>query len=90
MNCGCHGEPAYWQPDKRMAAGGWWECAVRRRELQRERYHSRYAPKKLAQQRDRYDNDPIYRITKRLHDDARRRRAAIERRRAALEVDTEG
>ena len=64
-NCDCHGEPAYWQRDVRTSAGGWWECAVKRRQ----------------RQRDRYDNDWRHRISKRLHDDSRRRLETIERRR---------
>lgn len=31
MNCACHGDPAYWQKDKRLKAGGWWECPRKRK-----------------------------------------------------------
>ena len=74
MNCACHGEPAYWQKDKRLKAGGWWECPVKRRRVAR----------------DRYDTNVIYRIEKRLNDDRRRRRQRIEVRRLALANDREG
>ena len=67
MNCRCHDEPAYWQKDRRLKAGGWWECSIKR--TQRER--------------DRYDRDPIFRIEKRLHDDARRRGDTLKRQREA-------
>lgn len=30
MDCECHGEPCYWQKDKRLTAGGRWECRVKR------------------------------------------------------------
>lgn len=89
MNCACCGEPAYWQKDNRTASGGRWYCAVTARERQRVRYYERYRDKKNARARERYDIDPIFRIEKRLHDDARRRRERIERRRAALATDTE-
>jgi hypothetical protein len=39
---------------------------------------------KRAYQLERYDRDPIHRITKQLNNTARRRRETIERRRAAL------
>lgn len=84
MLCACHGEPAYWSRDSRKTAGGWWECAVKRRERQRRVYAGPKGEKKRRQQRERYDTDPIFRISKRLHDDARKRRATIERRREAL------
>jgi hypothetical protein len=74
VNCACHGEPAYWQKDKRLEAGGWWECPEKRRRLQR----------------DRYDLDPIYRIEKNLHDSKRKRRVTIERRRSAHVNDLGG
>jgi hypothetical protein len=74
VTCACHGEPAYWQKDARLPKGGWWECSVRRRQYQR----------------DRYDNDPIHRIEKNLKGDARKRRQTIERRRAALASDHGG
>lgn len=66
MNCECHNEPAYWQKDKRLTAGGWWECAVKRRQ----------------RERDWYDRDPIHRITKRERQSARDRAATLTRRRA--------
>ena len=87
--CKCHGEPAYWHTDRRKPAGGYWICAVKGRERSRQTYGKRRAVK-LARQRARYDNDPIHRIEKRLHDDARKRRGTIERRRAALANDHGG
>jgi len=30
--CSCHGQPQYWQKDKRKKEGGLWMCVVRRRE----------------------------------------------------------
>jgi hypothetical protein len=68
LTCKCHGLPAYWQKDAGCKAGGWWRCAE----------------KKKACERNRYDNDPIHRIEKNLHDHARRRRQTIDRRRADL------
>lgn len=65
-NCACHGEPAYWQIDRRVNAGGWWECAVKRRDRERERY----------------DRDWRYRIGKTMKANGRKRRETIERRRA--------
>jgi hypothetical protein len=66
VTCGCHDAPAYWTTDPRYKAGGFWRCAVRKR----------------GYQRDRYDNDPIYRIEKNLRNDARKRRQRIVRRRS--------
>lgn len=70
MNCECHGEPMYrwWNRDLRWPAGGYWrnQCAIKERQ----------------RQRDRYDNDPIWRIEKNLKNDALKRRQTIERRRA--------
>ena len=37
--CQCHGEPSYWQRDLRCKAGGWWECAVKRRAKSKARYY---------------------------------------------------
>jgi hypothetical protein len=64
----CHGEPGNWNVDSRRASGGYVRCAVNKR----------------AYQLERYDRDPIHRITKQLNNTARRRRETIERRRAAL------
>ena len=64
MNCRCHGEPAYWNKDKRLKAGGFWECAVKRRQ----------------RQRDLYDEDPIYRIARRLQINRRERLINLARR----------
>jgi hypothetical protein len=74
MDCACHGLPAYWTASGRYRAGGFWRCAVRKREYQMVRY----------------DTDPVHRIEKKLHDSARNRRATIDRRRAALVTDREG
>jgi hypothetical protein len=66
MNCVCHDQPAYWEKDSRCKAGGWWQCAVKKRQ----------------RERDWYDRDPIHRITKNLRNDALKRRQRLERRRA--------
>lgn len=47
-NCSCHGEPCYWHKKKDMLAGGLWRCAVRKREVQRERD---YAARKSSNHR---------------------------------------
>jgi hypothetical protein len=72
-----------------MRAGGWWQCRIRKLEASRRTDQAR-RDVKVARQRARYDADPIYRIEKVLHDSARRRRATLERRRAALLTDREG
>lgn len=82
MNCVCHDEPAYWQKDSRLRAGGFWLCAVAKRERSG-RVDAARRDVKNARQRDRYDLDAVYRIEKNLHDNARRRRQTIKRRRAA-------
>lgn len=87
--CACHGEPAYWQRDSKMTAGGWWRCAVTKREAMRD-YYETHGDRKLARQRDRYDRDPVYRIEKRLKQNACDRRKTIERRRAAIATDRGG
>lgn len=35
--CDCHGEPKYWNRDKRKTAGGFWACTVKNREYNRKR-----------------------------------------------------
>lgn len=50
-----------------------WSCAVRKR----------------AYQRDRYDADPIHRITKNLGNDAQKRRKTLDRHRAETPVSAE-
>jgi hypothetical protein len=35
VNCACHDEPAYWNPDRRGVNGGYWRCRVKVRERQR-------------------------------------------------------
>ena len=42
--CHCHGEPMYWQKDKRLRAGGYWHCAVRHLELNRRYFHELSGP----------------------------------------------
>lgn len=46
--------------------------------------------KRRARERQHYDNDWRYRIQKRLHDDARARRATIERRRTSGALQNQG
>jgi len=72
VNCVCHDEPAYWQKDSRLRAGGFWVCAVVKRERSR-RVDAARRDVKNARQRDRYDRDAVYRIKKRLHDNERQR-----------------
>ena len=89
--CECHGEPCYWHKKKDMRAGGLWRCAVRKREVQRnyertpkaEARNDRHRNKANQQKRDRYDADALYRISKNLHDHARRRRQTIQRKKEA-------
>lgn len=69
--------------DSRYRAGGYYRCRAKHREgCQKRRDNAETYARYLQQQRDRYDNDPVYRISKRLMDDARSRRKTIERRRA--------
>lgn len=56
------------EPMYRNNSVGGWRCRV----------------KVLQRQRDRYDADPIYRISKNLHDHARRRADNLKRQREAL------
>lgn len=74
MNCVCHDVPQLWHTSSRHKAGGFWVCAVKHRE----------------RERARYDNDHIYRISKNLKNNARDRRATIERRRIAHVSNREG
>jgi hypothetical protein len=74
MTCDCHGLPALWNRDVRYRAGGFWRCAVQKRE------------KAMW----RYDHDPVHRIGKILKQNARDRRVGLDRRRAALVNDQEG
>ena len=74
MLCQCHGEEAYWQKDSRTKAGGWWECAVKRR----------------ARERERYDRDPVHRIEKILRASRDKRVRTLERRRADFVSDYGG
>lgn len=32
MDCACHGEPMWWQPDRRRPPGGYWRCGVARQQ----------------------------------------------------------
>ena len=72
-----------------MRAGGWWRCAVNKRELSRRTDEAR-RDMKAERQRDRYDTDPIYRIEKNLRVAAYKRRVRLERRRADLASDYGG
>lgn len=81
--CVCHGEPCYWNADKRKTKGGWWECAVRRRAMSRRRYAA-VAAAKLARQRDQYRREGW--LTKRRRDLAGQR-ARLEERLTQLEQE---
>lgn len=67
--CQCHGKPTHWRKDSRKSAGGYWVCAVRRREAQ-ERYDQsekgirRCSTKTIGQRirRNRADQDTAKRI----------------------------
>jgi hypothetical protein len=83
MLCSCHGEPAYWNPDRAMRAGGHWRCAVKKREQQRATDKARRETK-LQRRRDKYDTDPVWRIERLLKTAAERRRATLKRRRETL------
>lgn len=39
--CACHGEPMYWNKDKRRPSGGFWFCAVKQRTRQQARHVSK-------------------------------------------------
>jgi hypothetical protein len=70
--------------DKRYTRGGFYTCTVKDRAKSR-RYYAENAEKVCAQKRDRYDNDPFFRIQKRMTDDARQRRYTINRRKEELD-----
>lgn len=76
MLCACHGEPSYWHRDRRHSANGYWRCPVAKHD-----HWQRHRERKVAQQRERYDLDPIFRIEKRLRDDRRDRANTLKRRR---------
>lgn len=61
MSCDCHGEPMYWHKDRRSPVGGYWRCAVLRREAHRR--HAR-TEKRLASQ-GRHTSSEKGRATKR-------------------------
>jgi hypothetical protein len=73
--CECHDRPMH----SNGTTGARWRCRVknlaRMRDGQEERRET-----KTARQRDRYDRDPIYRISKLLHDSTRRRGETLTRR----------
>jgi hypothetical protein len=52
-----------WHKDARKVRGGYWRCFVKERESDRERYA----------------NDPIYRISHNLKSDARKRATTLKR-----------
>ena len=68
MDCSCHGVAAYWQKDKRIKAGGFWECSVKRNQWSR----------------DRYDRDPIFRIERQMQVARYQRAQTLKRQREAL------
>lgn len=71
-----------WGRDSRYTAGGFWRCRVVKNERLRVYYDQRREAI-CKQRRDRYDNDPVHRIEKLMHDGKRNRRQSIERRRQA-------
>lgn len=83
--CDCHGEPMLWSRDSRYRAGGFWACRAKNRDACGRRYaNDETRERYLAQKRRRYDTDPVFRIEKRLRDDARSRAATLKRRRESL------
>jgi hypothetical protein len=78
--CVCHGEPCYWQRDKRVKAGGWWECPVKRAEYNATRSSNPERSDGINQRRrDKYDGSAIFRIDENLR--SRRRKALRARER---------
>jgi len=95
----------YWRKDehrwlcrvKRRVARRVYYEANRERERQRSKEQrlaniDEYRERQAQRERDRYDNDPIYRIEKNLKTGARRRAATLKRKREALhgEISPEG
>lgn len=70
MLCRCHHEPMVrrWHTDRRRPSGGYWNHVCLRHERER--------------QMAKYDNDPVWRITKNLKNDARKRAQTIRDRKA--------
>lgn len=83
MLCACHGEPMLWNRDTRYRLNGFWRCAVKNRERSATNY-AKSAGRYLQQRRDRYDNDPVHRIEKRIRDNAHGRAQTLSRRRESL------
>lgn len=67
--CKCHGEPQRWGKCSRYTAGGFWSCRV----------------SDLARKRARYDADPVYRISKNLHDKSLRRTQTLNRMKEGID-----
>lgn len=76
-NCECHGLPQYWYPDKLAAPekGGYWKCAVRKREVARKSDRKR-RKLKLERQREQYHAGGW--MTRRLYVLGRQRERVIE------------
>ena len=86
MLCKCHGEPSYWATDPRKRKGGYWTCAVKRREHAR-RMYAKSRDQKLARQRGYYHSPEGGWLVRRRRDLAGER-ARILARLAELKEDT--
>lgn len=71
----------YWNRDPRRRKGGYWRCTEARRVND-----ERHGPGQAARKRQRYDADPVYRLTKNISRNARRRALTLQRHRDRLEL----
>lgn len=86
--CECHGLPKSWQTDSRKKSGGTWRCLESKRESARRSYHADPSRRLAAMHvyfRQRYDNDPVWRIQRNLKRSREQRLASLARRRQQLE-----
>lgn len=88
--CECHGEPMSWNRDVRGRMGGFWRCAIKRRAYERNKratdpaYAARVRKQHNEWQTKKYDADPLWRIGRRLREDAYTRSQRLEQTRRAL------
>jgi hypothetical protein len=87
--CKCHGVAQMWKLDRRprYTLGGHWQCRVKHT-IRRVRSETPRRETILAYGRDwareKYDRDPVHRITKREKLCLRRRAVSLERKRQQL------
>lgn len=89
--CRCHGVPMCRNGSHNNGTQNWW-CALKTRERNAATYKQN-REQTLARLRERYDTDPVYRIGKRLADDARQRQRRLANREERLmggALQTEG